>query len=820
VDGQRKALIVANDEYDHPGLQRLWSAAADAEALAGVLGDPQVGGFAVEVARNRPAHDVGVQIEDLFSESTVADVLLLHFSCHGLKDESGELYFATRNTRPNRLGSTAISAAFVQRCMRASRSHSIVLLLDCCYGGAFSQGVSVRAAGDVNVLDSFPVGRLGGGRGRAVITASSSMEYAFEGDQLAEAQGPSPSVFTAALVEGLATGNADRDEDGWVSLNELYDYVFDKVRERNPHQTPSRDVEMQGELYLARSRRRRIHPAAVPADLRAAMTDPNMFSRLGAAGELRSRLLGDNLAVAAGAHDALTEMAATDIRYVADAARAALREAAARPDPAMLHFGPVPQDEDPPRRTVRLQGPAIVRAGTLETSDPWIRTEEAEVGFDVTVTTARAGSFHGHVTVRGPTGEVTVPVDLEVLPKPTPLSAPARPPAAPVAAALAPSGPTQPSPSEAPPPPAAETPPISAVPREPLRYQARQHRFQEHEGDSRPWSMAPGSPPTSAEPLAAVPDRIRAAPADGHSLRPMRCLWTIRAETSRVDSWLGSRQAVRSVAFSPDGRLVASGGDKGAWLWFLDTGTLRHPPIRRHASEVHAVAFSPDGRLLATCGRDRKVGLWNALPGERGGQLHKGHAGPVYAVAFSPDGRLLASASGDHTVRLWNPTTGAPGYQLIGHAGPVYAVAFSPDGRLVASASGDHTVRLWNPLTGQPLAQPVTHHAGPVYAVAFSPDGRLVASASDDHTVRLSNPTTGRVGQPLHSWARAVAFKPDGSLILTANYEEAVLWNATTGDVVDRLICRDGWTLAVAFSRDGNLVATAGEKGTVRLWGR
>src|SRR5262249_5625760 len=205
-------------------------------------------------------------------------VVLVHFSGHGLKSESGELFFAASNTRPNRLGSTAVSADFVQRCMRASRSRSVVLLLDCCYGGAFAQGATVRAAGDVNVLDSFPHERTGGGRGRAVITASNPMEYAFEGDQLADGQPGRPSVFTSALVEGLATGDADRDEDGWVSLNELYDYVFDKVREQNPHQTPSRHVELEGELYVARSRRRRIRPAPIPPDLQAAIAAADMYT--------------------------------------------------------------------------------------------------------------------------------------------------------------------------------------------------------------------------------------------------------------------------------------------------------------------------------------------------------------------------------------------------------------------------------------------------------------------------------------------------------------------------------------------------------------
>ena len=349
MDGQRKALIVANDEYEHEGLRHLLAPAADAEALAGVLGDSQIGDFDVRVVHNEPAHDIEAQIEDLFADSRPDDVLLLHFSCHGLKSESGDLFFAARNTRPNRLGSTAVSADFVQRCIRASRSRSIVLLLDCCYGGAFGQGVAVRAAGDVNVLDSFPGGKLGGGRGRAVITASSAMEYAFEGDRLADDHGPQPSVFTSALVEGLASGDADRDEDGWVSLNELYDYVFDRVREQNPHQTPSRDVEMQGELYLARSRRQRIRALPIPPDLQTAMTDPNMFTRLGAVSELRARLTSDNLPAAAGAGDALAEMARTEIQYVAEAAATVLAESALRVGEPELHFGQVNQGSDPPQ---------------------------------------------------------------------------------------------------------------------------------------------------------------------------------------------------------------------------------------------------------------------------------------------------------------------------------------------------------------------------------------------------------------------------------------------------------------------------------------
>jgi hypothetical protein len=267
-------LIVVVDEYEHEGLRDLRAPAADAAALSEVLGDPDVGDFAVQVISNQPSFVVAEEIEGLFSTSRSDDELLLHFSCHGLKSEAGELFFAARNTRPDRLRSTAVAAEFVQRCMRVSRSRSVVLLLDCCYGGAFGQGMAVRGSGEVNLLDSFPRGKLGGGRGRAVITACSSMEYAFEGDQLTGDQSRRPSVFTNAVVAGLASGDADRDHDGLITLDELYDYVFDRVQEQNPNQTPSRDIEMQGEFVLARSRRQARETWSVrPGEARLQPTD-------------------------------------------------------------------------------------------------------------------------------------------------------------------------------------------------------------------------------------------------------------------------------------------------------------------------------------------------------------------------------------------------------------------------------------------------------------------------------------------------------------------------------------------------------------------
>ena len=256
--------------------------------------------------------------------------------------------------------------------MLRSRSRDILLLLDCCYGGAFPAGVTVRAAGDLNVLDSFPQERPETGRSRIVISATTSMQFALEGGQLVDGERPRPSVFTAAVVKGLATGEADLDEDGWVSVRELYDYVLDQVRAQNPNQTPTARGDLAGRLYLTRSRRRRVRPAPISAALQNAMTG-DTFARLGAVTELRTLVTGADVPAAAGAYEALAKLADDDSRRVTDSAREVLQGVVIQPAQLTVDFGPVPQNSVPPHRTVQLLGPPIALACTPHPFDDWIR---------------------------------------------------------------------------------------------------------------------------------------------------------------------------------------------------------------------------------------------------------------------------------------------------------------------------------------------------------------------------------------------------------------------------------------------------------------
>jgi uncharacterized caspase-like protein len=242
------ALLIGVSEYE-PGLNPLPAAVKDIEALRRVLQDPEMGGFdEVKTLANPESHAMQLEIETLFDGRTKDDLVLLFFSGHGIKDDAGRLYFASRITRKNTKGdlirSTAVPTSFVHDIMNNSRAKRQAVILDCCFSGAFDPALQAKDDGSVDLQSQL------GAEGRVVLTSSSSTQYSFE------QQGSDLSIYTRYLVEGIETGAGDINSDGFVSMLELHEYAASKVQETAPKMTPKIIVlkDKGFEIVLAKAR--------------------------------------------------------------------------------------------------------------------------------------------------------------------------------------------------------------------------------------------------------------------------------------------------------------------------------------------------------------------------------------------------------------------------------------------------------------------------------------------------------------------------------------------------------------------------------------
>jgi WD40 repeat protein len=276
----------------------------------------------------------------------------------------------------------------------------------------------------------------------------------------------------------------------------------------------------------------------------------------------------------------------------------------------------------------------------------------------------------------------------------------------------------------------------------------------------------------------------------------------------------GHLNAVRGIAFSPNGEFVATCGEDGTVKLWRTNGTLV-TTLKGHFASVLAIAFSPDGNQIASAGGDHVIKVWS-----HDGWLIRSipaHTAAINKLAFSPDGKTLASASSDQTVKLWDQD-GKLQATLTGHRAVINSVSFSPDGNQIASSSSDGMVNLWK--RDGSLERTLAAHQESAMRVVFDPKGELIATTSLDNTIKLwkRDGTAIKTINAESDGIMDIEFSPDGQRIASVGIDKTLkLWQRD-GVFLTSLRGHDNIIWSVAFSRDRQWIATASQDKTVRLW--
>lgn len=584
MSGKRVALIVANFDYTDPFLPPLQKPELDAEALRRVLADPEIGGYDVEpICMNEPKHKLEERLEDFFSDRAPDDLLLLHFACHGVKDDDGSFYFATPDTRWLRFDSTAVSGEWVRRQMEKSRSRRIALLLDCCYSGLFPAGEATRAA---TAAPSADIKERFGGDAHAVLTASTSVQYSYEGTELKAKT--EPSFFTSALVRGLESGAGATGD--WISIEDLFEYVSRDVRERNPKQTPQRFISGE-RLLIARSPRPGVSRTVAERQGRAR---PRDYSRLvphirlkGAGDELYSVAISSTgRAVAAGTDSAVFLWRADeDIRFWKRPPKRERLEVRASTEPLHTSYVYAVAFSPDGDAVASCDEDGVVRVTGLDGRELLHKTKAARDGHDEAVYSL-AFSPDGKYLASGSWDRSVIVWNLERGMVHRKHAFAGR---------------------------------ISSVDF-PTESSNNLLGIGSLDNSVVLWDVDRGRPAalegghvSSVEAVAFSFDGSRLASC---GLDKTVRMWDVAQRKPAWDEAEPEHEyLVRSVAFAPGGAtLVSASWDKAMKLWDVATGAVSELPSFadwEHTDWIWSVTFSPDGRLLASAGSDSTILVWS-----------------------------------------------------------------------------------------------------------------------------------------------------------------------------------------------------------------
>ena len=804
------ALLIGASEYE-PGLNPLPSAVKDVAALQRILQDSEIGSFdEVKVLTNPDPQTMQYEIETLFTGRNKDDLVLLFFSGHGIKDDSNNLYFATRITRKNPKGdlirSTAVPARFVHEVMNNSRAKRQAIILDCCFSGAFDPALQAKDDGSVDLQ-----GQLGA-EGRVVLTSSSSTQYSFE------QQGSELSLYTRYLVEGIETGAGDRDEDGKISILELHEYATSKVQETAPNMTPKLITlkDMGFEIVLANAK----------------VTDPQLryrkqVERYSSRGSISpiGRTILDKLQTQLGLSPEVTrEIEAKVLRPYQERLENLQRYRQILAE-AIKHEYPLNRNVQSELEDLReVLG---LRQEDVDSIEQEILAQKSQAESEVYQQKLQRYEQEFRRAI-----EVVFPLnshqrqELKDLQRFLML----------------------------------EDEDIAQTEETILKQVDATHQkvVKRDKNDSKRHEQSEESKTSKAESIKTrtsnslqgkqkllggvgiigviiglvltVQNEIQNSSRTSQEAKLNDSITVAPAQDPKAKSSVGHGSLVSSLAFSPNGKILASGSwDSSVKVWNLSNSELIYN-LPASSWSVLAVAISPDSKTLANGNgygptiESETVRLWDLGTGKLIRSISA--SAKIRAVTFSLDGKTLISGAEDKTIKIWNANDGQLLKTLSGHSEIVTSLAVTSNGKNFVSGSFDKTIKLWDLQTGE-LIRTFSGHSGAVTSVAINPGNKLVVSGSSDKTIKLWDLQTGELIRTFsgHSGAvTSVAISPDGQSLVSGDggYDSSDrtvrVWNLKTGEVIHTLNGHSEEITAVAVSPDGKIIASGSRDARVKIW--